>query len=369
MAISARKITKTDVDGLEPNSMLWDPTLTGFGVRRQTRSRVYIVRYQWRGQQRIDTLGKHGPLTVDRARTEALRRLGLAATGVDPRGPDTVALTFTDCAERYLAALTAKRLSTVKQYERYLRVIASPMHRLVFGEIERRAIAELLRDIEKRRGGPTRNRLRSALSGMWTWAIREGLVETNPVSGTGKAIERSRERVLSRDELAKLWHGLDDSQFSRIVRLLILTGQRRTEVGGMRWRELAGDTWTIPGARTKNHQEHKVPLTPLALSLLPERRGDRPYLWGTAVGFTGWSKAKAALDRRIGFADWRLHDIRRTVATGLGELGYAPPHVVETLLNHVSGFRAGVSGTYNRARYADEVRAALDKWSSYVQAL
>ena len=171
--------------------------------------------------------------------------------------------------------------------------------------------------------------------------------------------------------------------------MLILTGQRRDEVGSMSRHELdlAKAMWTIPRERTKNGLAHEVPLSPAALEIInavPEREG-RDLLFGSGEGaFQGWSRAKAKLSVRVSalLADrveetgrmrnaaqpWRLHDIRRTVATRLGDLGILP-HVVEAVLNHVSGHRAGVAGIYNRAAYAKEKREALHVWADAVTTL
>lgn len=160
------------------------------------------------------------------------------------------------------------------------------------------------------------------------------------------------------------------------MRLLILTGQRRDEVGGLALSEISGDLWTIPGDRTKNRRPHDVPLSLMALRVLRvgPLRLSRDLIFGTRDnGFSGWSKAKVELDARIKangemVRPWRLHDLRRTTATGMAALGVLP-HVVEAVLNHVSGHRAGVAGIYNRATYAAEKRAALDAWSGHIAKL
>ena len=215
------------------------------------------------------------------------------------------------------------------------------------------------------------------------------MAETNPVLGTRRAIdERPRERVLTDDELALIWRNADGSEYGIILRLLILTGQRREEVGGMSWTELNFETavWRIPGARTKNSRPHDVPLGELAIGLLrgKERVVGRDLVFGLKGPFSGWSKAKKALDQRI-VADtrtsnslpaqssnqardadpWRLHDVRRTVVTRMADLGVLP-HVVEALVNHVSGHKAGVAGVYNRSTYTREKAAAISMWEAHL---
>jgi integrase len=208
----------------------------------------------------------------------------------------------------------------------------------------------------------------------------EGVVDANPIIGTNKApVEGSRDRVLSNDELAAVWCACRNDDYGRIVRLLILTGQRREEVAGLTFNEidLAGRTWIIPKHRSKNGREHEVPLSSLAVDVLSNIpiRQERLLVFGEGTGgFSGWSKAKAALDKRIAASGqqvkpWRLHDLRRSLATGVADQLGTLPHVVEAILNHVSGYKAGVAGVYNRAAYREEKRQALERWAKHIHGL
>ena len=219
-------------------------------------------------------------------------------------------------------------------------------------------------------GAPTRNRARTSLSAFFAWAITEGLLETNPVQGTAKASEgNGRERVLTNAEIAKLWATLSDGRFGEIVRLLLLTGQRRNEIGNLNWTEidLARKLIVFPPDRTKNARLHELPLSRQALEIISRqpRRNSSAFLFSDTKGFKGWDQGKIRLDRRLGIAEWRLHDLRRTCATGMAELGIQP-HIIEAVLNHVSGHKAGVAGIYNRARYVDEMRSALQRWADHL---
>jgi integrase len=216
--------------------------------------------------------------------------------------------------------------------------------------------------------------------------MREGLVAANPVIGTNRPAEPiARERVLTDGELVEIWRACGDNDYGRIIRLLIITGQRREEIASLSWPELDLDKMVIslPGDRTKNHRPHDVPLSDQAVAILNEvpRRDGRDFLFGAANGaFSGYSKSKVALDKRILAAraaparghqpmpEWRLHDIRRTVATRMADIRIQP-HVIEAVLNHVSGHRAGVAGVYNRSLYADEKRDALVRWGNYIEGL
>jgi integrase len=188
----------------------------------------------------------------------------------------------------------------------------------------------------------------------------------NPVAGTHRHNGKARERVLSEAELAAIWRACGDDDYGRIVRLLILTGQRREEIGGLRWSEIDTDRIVLPGGRTKNKRDHILPLAPQALALFPECGGD--YVFGTR-GFVSWSRGKSALDAACSVAGWRLHDVRRTVATMMGDKIGVLPHIIEAVLNHYSGHRAGVAGVYQRGKYVDAMRAALCAWAEYVSQL
>jgi integrase len=162
----------------------------------------------------------------------------------------------------------------------------------------------------------------------------------------------------------------------KIVRLLILLGSRRQEVGGMRWTELdldAGKTWALPAARSKNNRAHTIALPPAALDIIrsvPRRTQDALFGDRSPAGFSDWSHAKERLDQPLAGAvkPWRLHDIRRSVATGMADIGVEPHHI-EAVLNHHSGHRAGIHGIYNRSSYTNEVARALARWSEHVTAL
>jgi integrase len=155
----------------------------------------------------------------------------------------------------------------------------------------------------------------------------------------------------------------------------MLTGQRRDEIGALRWSEidLSGEgVIHLPKERTKNRRPHMVPLSPAAraiLATLREQAGDREFVFGRGQGFSGWSASKAALDAELPkMTDWTLHDLRRTAATGMAKLGVNLP-VIERALNHISGSFDGIVGVYQRHDFNGERREALDKWAAHVIAL
>jgi integrase len=241
-------------------------------------------------------------------------------------------------------------------------------------------------EVAERHGRVAGNRFRAALSAYFTWMLREGLTEANPVLGTNKQVEAgARQRRLSDAELAAIWRNAGDDQYGAILRLLMLTACRRDEIGDLCWSEIDLDAAviTLPGAKTKNNREHRVPLSSLALEVLraqPRRAQSdgtiRNLVFGhrTGRGYGGWSKSKAELDQRLEQAGtpvirWTLHDFRRSVSTSMHEVLNVQPHVVEAVLNHVSGHKGGVAGVYNVSSYDVQKAVALQKWSDHIEAL
>ena len=364
------RVTVSAINKLD--GWLWDRQCVGFGARRQRGSVFFYVRYRLNGSQVVKSIGRNGsPWTCDTARNEAKRVLGIVASGVDPFAQSLSGETFGAEVDRYLVRQrTSLKPRSFIEDQRYLRKHSAPLHKLSLADIDRRTIAVLLGQVETASGPIARNRLRSSLSAFFGWAIQEGLAEVNPVQGTGKADEgNSRDRVLTPDELRLLWRSLGDDSFSDVVRLLLLTGQRRSEIGKLAWSEIDLDRKLImlPAERVKNSRNHEVPLSMQALAIIDRQPRSGNFVFG-GRGQSSWWEGKAALDQRLGIAPWRLHDLRRTCATMMAELG-VQPHIIEAMLNHVSGHKAGVAGIYNRARYEGEMRAALQRWADHVDKI
>ena len=393
------KLTKATVSRLslpddKSEAIVFDDALPGFGVRiRAGGKRTWIAQYRMGARQRRVTLGTVDAVDADEARRRARGALAQVHLGTDPQAERAAAraeaaVTLGSVVENYLTRHAANRLkaSTLGDVTRYLRRHWSPLAGIPVRKVARADVAARLARIAADNGEYAANRARAALGSLYAWAIAEGLADSNPVVGTRKATaEVARDRVLTDVELAAAWRHAGGGDYGAILRLLVLTGQRRDEVGAMAWAEvdLAGAAWRIPAERTKNGRAHVVPLSAPVLDLLrakPRREGS-PLVFGSREGgFSGWSKGKAALDARMGaalrdahgpeasLASWRLHDLRRTTATRMAEGGVLP-HVVEAVLNHISGHKAGVAGVYNLASYAAEKRAALDLWAARVVLL
>jgi integrase len=383
----AMKLTRTNAAKLscEPGraeTFHWDSELPGFGLRVLANGRRrWVVQYRTGGGQRRLTIGDPAIVPADKARDHAVGVLAKVKLGQDPQGDrqaERRAIRVDTLIEQYLAeAVRRMKPRSLIETTRHLNTHAKPLHARPAAAVERQEIATLLNSIRTSSGGVAANRVRSSLSALWHWAIMSGLQELNPVTNTAKvAKEVSRERVLSEAELTAIWRETGSgSDYDRIVRLLMLTGARRDEVGRMSWPEIDRDLWTLPSARSKNGLPHEVLLPALALAQLPALKRDRDTLFGkTNSGFSGWSRCKARLDARLnaaGGADiaaWTLHDLRRTVSTGLSEMG-VQPHIVEAVLNHVPVSKRKVAGTYNKATYREPKRQALNDWAVHVARL
>jgi integrase len=372
---------KTDV-------IYFDEGMPGFGLRVRWNGgevrRNYVAQYRTHGRTRRVLIGSAETVTAEQARTKAKGILAQAALGGDPQAAkqekrDRDETTLRAVIREFLAAKNDRRPRTKVELERYLAgdLYLKPLHHLSIDAITRKDIAARLLTIEREHTRAVAWHVRSKLSGLFSWAMQMGLAQTNPVVGTANPkLSPGRERVLDDDELAEVWRACGEDDAGWITKLLILTGCRRSEIGGLRWSELdrERETWTLPATRAKNHRAHTLPLPPAAWRIIEvvQSRHGRDQLFGgrSTAGFTLWDHAKRALDERLGdkVRPWTYHDLRRTVATRMADIG-VPPHIIEAALNHVSGHRSGVAGIYNRSTYEREIRNALATWAEHVTAL
>lgn len=377
----------------ERDKIFFDDEVPGFGLRvRHGGSRKWVVHYRQGGIQRRHTLGNASVLALDEARRKARRVLVDVDDGKDPAA-DKVArrvaagLLFSTVMDDYLQArLRDMKPRSHEECTRHLKRNWKPLHALAIASVSRPVVAARLRDIVTKNGPVAADRSRATLSAMFTWSIGEGLCDSNPVIGTNTASEDiPRDRVLTDAELVTVWKSAPDNDYGRIVRLLILTGQRREEIGALRRSEIENlddprkAAIALPPERVKNTKAlrklkitaHEIPLSAAAVAVLQEQpQDDRDLIFGEGEGgYSGWSRSKKVLEEKARLKDpWTLHDLRRTAATRMADLG-VQPHVIEAILNHVSGHKAGVAGIYNRSTYAAEKRAALDLWAGHVETI
>lgn len=412
-------LTKRAVDAAEPErgsenqlrrTIYFDRDVKGFGLLvTEQGSKSFIVKYRAGSGRsaptRRVTIGRYGsPWTVEQARIEAKRILGEVASGRDPateraekrRGVDN---------DRTVAAIVGRWLKrdqaenrTVDEVRRIMtREVLPRIGSMPMAEVRKRDIIELIDGVADR--APVRaNRVLAHTKRLFKWAAARDLIETDPAAHIEKpSLETKRDRVLSDSELVEIWQALDGltPPFAAGVRLLMLTAARRAEVFEATWPELVGEALHLPAERAKAKEGRVIPLSHLAVDIvkaLPrfasdeiETAGEAPKPWMLTLdgkhAFSNCGHAKTTLDRRIlaarrkqdgGRAEsitlWRLHDLRRTVATGLQRLGVRL-EVIETVLGHVSGSRAGIVGVYQKHRFDAEAREALAVWAAHLQRL
>jgi integrase len=381
MKLTKETVARLKLEDGKSDVIFFDDDLPGFGVRLRAGGKaVWVMQYRVGVQQRRETLGDIRKVDLEKARKEAKARFAAVTLGSDPAADKAQAKvkakrTLGAIVDEYLAFKADRfRPKTMHETTRYLRQSWKPLHGIPIHKVERADVAVQLGRIATESGGVSANRAHAALSGMYSWAMRQGLCDGNPTIATNKqADEEPRERVLLDAEIAPIWAATPDSDYGRIVKLLLLTGQRRDEIGGLRRSEVDLDRRLIslPKERTKNKRPHDVPLSDWAMDILSECPHRGEFMFGRRNGFGGFAVAKRALDQAImpALAPWRLHDIRRTVATAMADKLGVQPHVIEAVLNHVSGHKAGVAGIYNKAVYAKEKREALTLWADYVRSV
>ncbi len=347
-----------------------DDILSGFGVRvSEGGTKSFVLTHG--PLRRRETIGRVGILGLADARGEAKRRLAEYTLGkTQPR-----ATSWSAALEEYLREFVAThKARTHRDYARVLR------KHFRFGDLKLSQVnqEEIERKLARLSDTPSeRHHAFVVLQTFLRWAHRKNYLDTNPMERMRTRYRyKPRERILSDDELRRVWIAAGDGTFGSIVKLLILSGQRVGEVSKLTPSMVGENIVTLPSSLTKNGRAHAFPVASAAQALLraectpvcpptkllfPARgRPDRP--------FNGFSKSKAALDRASDVTDWTLHDLRRTFASGLASLGVPIP-VVEKLLNHVSGTFSGIVGVYQRYDFMPEMREAVEKWEKHVLAV
>jgi integrase len=419
-ALTAKRIET--VHATSSRQEIPDGLLVGlYLVVQPSGARSFAVRYRYAGQPRKLTLGAFPAINLETARTLGAKALRAAAEGRDPASEKQSAKgdakrqaaeevrgkrdLFENVAREFIErhAMKQNRETTWRETARILGLRPSPDDpaKLVeiggdvmpawrgrkIQDITKRDIVALLDGVHDRGSPIMANRVLSAVRKLFNWALARDIIAASPCGGVAPpAPERSRDRVLSDDELRLVWNAAegDGWPFGPLVKLLVLTGQRLAEVGGMRWDEvdLENRLWTLPAPRVKNDERHEVPLSDAAVAIiaaLPRIKTTKGFVFATrrdAVVST-FSRAKDRLDAAILAAlpkdakapeHWTFHDLRRTMASGMAPLGIQL-HVVEKILNHSSGTFGGVAGVYQRYSFATEKRSALAVWASHVEGV
>jgi integrase len=417
----AVKLTQATIATIElrpdqSERIVFDERLPGFGLRlRADGKRTWIVQYRIAKKQRRMTLGSVEMMMAGQAYAAAEHVLSQVKVGADPQARKReerahAAMTLHAISERFLRYKEGQlKDQSFKQMRIHLTKHWSPLNIISIGKITKGDVAAQLGKIAEERGPFAANRARATLSSLFTWAVKEGLVDINPVSGTNRQTDdQPRDRILTDAEIATIWNACRQDDYGLIIRLLIVTAQRRDEVGGIAKSEVdfKAGRWAVPSNRTHNGLMHEVPLSGLAVGILQQAilrdgRVGRDLIFGNSNSgrsFSGWSKAKLALDERIEEAtqlrpfwevrnaraavtwsmdppvedmvlvkpwSWRVHDIRRVAAARMADLGVVP-HIIDAVLNNRQKHRR--IGVQNRS-FEAEKRQALDVWAAYLQRL
>jgi integrase len=355
-------------------------------ILQPSGARSWAVRYRSSGRPRKHTLGSYPTIDLKTARHLASKALRSAAEGQDPgrekandraAGRDTVAA----IAERFINRHCARknRPSTKTGTERLLRQYVLPRWGTRLArDITRRDVIDLLDGIVDAGKPIAANRALAAVRKMFNWCLERDILEETPFAGVKPPTdEQPRDRVLKDFELRAVWLAANQlgGPFAGLVKLLILTGQRRDEVARMQWAEinLNAGLWLLPAERVKNKLAHEIPLSAAALTVLEAlpRIGDQFVLTTSGEApSSNYSKHKRRLDALLppDMVAWRLHDIRRSVASGMAQIGVSLP-VIEKCLNHISGTFSGIVSVYQKHTFAEEKRAAFDAWGAFVADL
>lgn len=394
-----KTLTAASVERIKPPQTgqrdTFDAAMPGLALRvSYGGSKTFVLFYRLHGRQRRMTLGRYPGLSLSDARTKARDALQAVERGEDPaqerkeakaRRPDT----WENVAEDFIEKYAKRQNRSWKVAQSIFENHVTPHWRgRDFKTIKRRDVLDLLDTLIDAGLTTQANRVLAHTRKLFNWALEREIIDASPVAGVKPPEkEKQRDRVLDDDELRTLWGAFNGMgyPFGPMFKLLLLTGQRRSEVAEMRWRDIDLDkaVWTLPATSTKAGRAHEVPLSPQAveiLRLLPRFTGKDAgdFVFSTQNGKTpvsGYSKAKlrcaADLNKRLAkdgkepMADWRLHDLRRTAATNIAKLGF-PVDVVGKVLNHAP---RGVTSVYDRHSYMPQKKAALDAWAKRLDAV
>lgn len=391
------KLTKRLIDSFQyegdgkSQDVRWDSEMRGFGVRiYPSGKKSFIIIYRHEGRQRFFTVGRYGQITLEEARDLARKAFGKVADDKDvlemrqtARKKDglTVKKAFKDFLERY----AKQRNKQWKETERIFEYDVLPLFgNKPLAEVRKRDIIQLL-DTVMDRGKPIMaNRTLAAVRKFFNWCVERDMLQFSPVHGiSAPARAKSRDRVLANYELAEVWRAAEtiNYPFGPLVQFMILTGQRRSETAAAKWEHIDLDTqtWKLPKENTKSKRDHYVHLSPLAISILKKcnkfLQGEYVFSSSGLKPFENFTRGRSELDSAINTAraekgfkplkNWNIHDLRRTLSSGLAALGIEQ-HVTERLLAHRSGIISGVAAVYNRYDYGPETQEALDRWAERV---
>lgn len=381
------RITKTVVEQTTPSTtdvIVHDTDLKGFQLRvTPAGKRSFYVYYRAKGaklQQRRYKLGDYPKISVQRARELAQAALGKVATGGDPsaeRKKERDRLNsgrVDEIVEQFLTKHALKNRSGSETQRIFRRNVLPVFGKRSIHDITRSDVATLVGDIADT--APTMaNRVLAAVRKFFNWCYANSIIDSSPAEGVdAPSKETVRDRLLNDNELRAVIAACRATgyPFGSLVELLAVTGQRREEVAAMEWSEIdyQSSTWTIPATRSKNGKAHIVHLSASALRILEAAPRYAQYVFTTtgSTPFQGFGKCKVRLDEASAVSDWRLHDLRRTFASGMARLGISP-YIADKILNHQSHTMSSTAAVYQRHAFLPERQAAMERWSIHVEQL
>lgn len=376
-----KALTNKTLEALKPQAKRYevhDLLCPGMSVRVSARGqRVFSVKFRYGLKQKRMKLGVYPRISLATAREKAMDVLRQVDEGTDPTKRKRCAdmKVETVCAE-FIRLHAQTRNKSWREAERILhREFVSVFGQRDIREIKRFDVLEIMDAAVARGSAYQANRILAHIRKLFNWCLERGIIDVNPIVGLkAPTKEQSRDRVLDDDEIVRLLKACRNEAypFRQFVPMLLATAQRRSEVAEMRWTEVDFDAkeWVIPAERCKNGKAHVVPLSAFALAVLSEvpRFLNSDYIFTTTrkSPISGFSKLLRRVYEASETSGWRLHDLRRTAASNMARASVAP-HVVEKVLNHVSGTISGVAAVYNRYGYDDEKRDALEQWGRLLE--
>ena len=407
----ALKLTKRDIDGFayegkgnEAWDIRWDTQIPGFGVRvYPSGKKSYIVRYTHKNRKRLHTIGQTSKVPLDEARDLAIKHLAKIADDIDPaaekrkaRGAETVSKAFGKFIERY-AKVNNKHWAETKRI--FDNDILPHIGSRSVPEVTKQDVSGLIDKIADRGAGVMANRTLAHVKKFFGWCVERDYIPFSPAEKISKPTQDiSRDRVLTVDEIRDVWQACEKIgyPYGVLVQLILLTAQRRSEVSTLEWKHIdfKNKIWHLPRENTKTDKANDVFLSDLAIDILnkvPKQDSDLIFTTTGTTPYSGFTQGKNSLDKKVQkirdkkkkdalangenvknrkdlapIPEWRIHDLRRTAASHMAGLGIAP-HVIEKILNHSDGIISGVAAVYNRYEYAEEKKAALLKWSEFLE--
>jgi integrase len=352
--------------------IVWDAVVPGLGIRvtdRGVKSFVLVVRYPGQRNPAPRSLGTYGAITLEAARTKAREWLALISSGTDPalHLADRAAQTFQAISEQYLLRKAKDHRSRDTVQSTLARLVYPALGLRPITSINRSDIVRLLDRIEDENGPVIATRALGIISRVMTFhASRSDDFRSPIVKGMGRGTAQARSRVLSDDELRLIWRGCEALPvFGPMLKFILLTATRRYEAGKARWAEIDGAEWVIPAARYKTNIEHVIPLSKMALSVLPPRNGEWVFSGNGRQAIGNYTRNKEAIDRTSGVSGWVIHDLRRTARSLMSRAGVPPDHA-ERCLGHAI---PGVRGVYDRHEYHAEKARAYEALAAQIDRI